>query len=766
MANIDAQITTGRDVSVQGIFRLRVLLFAALALASVLSLLALPSLDWRLNARELIPAGGVPERVQAAEAVFGLSDTMTVGFVPESGNVFAPEALTVVRDLSARLAAIPGVAHLTSLATVPQVAIDGGVLKVAPLLAEADVDGALGTRLAAEIGAAGQDNGLLVSRDHAATMLQMQLAPGADAEAVIASVQAMLGGRPDMVLTGARLAQAELGRALIRDLALFLPAMALILGALLLALYRHPLPVLVILGKLMVTTLLTAGVMAGLDIAVYVPTLILPVVILVIAVSDDIYVIDHCLAKLREDPALPWQDAIAAAMRRAVPAVTFSALTTSGGLLALMLTALTAYSDFALAGAIGIGLSYVLTLTLLPACLSLVRRPLALAAQARRARVQGGMAGLWRRRPRGRRLAMALSAVLLALGLVAVPRLTINDSWLANLPVDSAVRQADGVLSRHVAGTVQMALLVEDLAGGSLLDDAVAARVFAAERVLSEAKGVGAVQGVFDDILRTNAALSGQDFGPYADARRAQGLLPGELVQGDIVVRTFRRYPLAPRLTADGRMGLATLYLTGADYASVKALLDGPVAAVNGSDLGLRLTPYGEAWDGFRAIDLVTEGFPRTLIAALAITFLLAALLFRSLTAAFLVFLPTLCTILLLHGFLVVTGTSLGIATAMFAAIAIGASIDYAIHLLVAYRNALKVLPPAQALDAALALTAPATVSAALAVVGGISVLLLSKVPPNLDLGLLICASLILSAALSLTLIPAFLDGSMKRRDA
>ncbi|MFW2541021.1 efflux RND transporter permease subunit [Primorskyibacter sp. 2E107] len=738
--------------------RLRFVLFAVLMAAAVLSAVSLPDLEWRLNARELVPEEQTQAASREAEAVFGISDTLTIGVLARGGDVFAPGPLALVRDLSGALQQIPGVAHVRSLATVPQVSIDEGLLHVVPKLAERAPDRTLAETLRRDIVAAGKDNGLLVSRDHGATMIELQMSEDADPEAVIAAVGTTMSvhaAGAELILTGASLAQAELGRALVRDLAAFLPAMGLILGLLLFALYRHALPVLAILLKLALTILLTAGAMAGLGIAVYVPTLILPVVILVIAVSDDIYVIDQSLAQLGEQPAAAWQECIGRALVHAMPAVTFSALTTSGGLLALMLTRLTAYADFALAGAIGILISFLLTVSFLPACLALASRATAQTAQVRRERVRGLMRGLWLRRTERRGLVLGVMGLIAVIGLLAVPKLRINDSWLANLPAGSAVVVADESLSRHVAGTTQLHLLLADRQGGSLLDGTVARRVFEAERRLASAPGVGALVPVHDDIMRLNAALRGEAFHAFDHLRRVEGTAPGELLQGDMIVRTFRRYPLAPRTTADGSQGLVTLYLRAADYHSVGSVLNGAVAAVNASDLGLTLVPFGEAWDGYRAIDLVVDGFPKTLAGALLLTFGLAALLFRSLRAAFLVFLPTLSTILLLLALLAMAGKSLGIATAMFAAIAIGASVDYSIHLLVACRNAQNAgLDRRAAMDAALALTAPATISAALAAFGGLSVLILSSVPPNLDLGLLICASLVLSAALSLSLIP------------
>lgn len=749
------------------VIRCRFAVFLCLSLSAVFSAIQLPQLEWRLNARELIPADGAESRTRAAESVFGTSDTLVLAVIPGEGDVFAPSTLSTVKRLSDEISTLPGVETLRSISTVPQMTIDAGELTVVPKLAERPIDEALAKELRDDVERAGLDRGMLVAGDHRATTILVGLAAESDHDQIITAINRLIDAQddraPQLVLAGASLAQAELGSALICDLVAFLPATTLVLGFLLAALFRHTLPVFVILTKLALTTLLTAGAMVWLGLAVYVPTLILPVVILVIAVSDDIYVIDHCLNRSRQNPHADWQEVIAEGLRQTAPAVLFSALTTSGGLLALLLTDLNAYEDFALAGAAGILTSFLLTVLFVPVCLSLAGRGTVALAAERRRHVQVLFQGLWPSRPDPKRRVLCFAGAVVVLGCVAIPRLHINDNWLANLPEESRVVTAYATLSRHFTGTTQLHLLVEDTSGASLLDDSVAGRVFEADKRLAFAEGVGGFVPVHDDILRLNAALNGVPFETYDQIRRDGGTESGELVQGDLVIRTFRRYPLAPRVTTDGKNGVATLYLTDADYRSVGALLDGPIAALNGSDLGLRVTPYGEAWDGYRTIDLVVDGFPRTLAGALLATFLLVALLFMSLRAAMIVLLPTLSTVVLLHVLLVSVGKSLGIATAMFAAIALGAGIDYSIHLLVAYRNACNDgLAQDQALDAAMALTAPATLSAALAVFGGISVLVLSSVPPNLDLGILICASLVISAVLSLWLVPSMLSSPEK----
>ena len=103
-------------------------------------------------------------------------------------------------------------------------------------------------------------------------------------------------------------------------------------------------------------------------------------------------------------------------------------------------------------------------------------------------------------------------------------------------------------------------------------------------------------------------------------------------------------------------------------------------------------------------------------------------------------------------------GTPLGIANSMFAGIALGIGLDFAIHLATAYRQKLSQgMPASEALRSTLELTGPAVCVSAASITAGFSVLMLSEIAPNLQLGVMICLCLLTCAATTLLLIPSLL---------
>jgi len=94
----------------------------------------------------------------------------------------------------------------------------------------------------------------------------------------------------------------------------------------------------------------------------------------------------------------------------------------------------------------------------------------------------------------------------------------------------------------------------------------------------------------------------------------------------------------------------------------------------------------------------------------------------------------------------------------MFAGIALGIGLDFAIHLTTSYRQKLRQgLAAMEALRSTLELSGPAVCVSAASITAGFSVLLLSGIAPNVQLGVMICLCLLSCAVTTLLLIPSLL---------
>ncbi|MCA9669667.1 MAG: MMPL family transporter, partial [Myxococcales bacterium] len=140
-----------------------------------------------------------------------------------------------------------------------------------------------------------------------------------------------------------------------------------------------------------------------------------------------------------------------------------------------------------------------------------------------------------------------------------------------------------------------------------------------------------------------------------------------------------------------------------------------------------------------------------SLASALLPVLLIMMLLFRSLTAGLLASVPTLVTLLVIYGGMALIGVHLDIGTAMLACIILGAGVDYAVHLVAAWRGA----DVERAARNAVTRTGTAIWTNALAVAIGFGMLTLGKAKPLQNVGGLTAVAMIVAATATFALIPA-----------
>jgi len=165
--------------------------------------------------------------------------------------------------------------------------------------------------------------------------------------------------------------------------------------------------------------------------------------------------------------------------------------------------------------------------------------------------------------------------------------------------------------------------------------------------------------------------------------------------------------------------------------------------------------PFGDGWISYLTVRLLVVGQARSIATAVAWDLLVLLLIFRSLRTALLAVVPVAVSILLVFATLAATGTPLGTANSMFASIALGIGVDYSIHLVTLLRRG---RAAGMGRDAALASavfgSGPAILTSVFAIVAGFAVMLFSTVPPNRQLGALVCFTMALCAFITLLLLP------------
>jgi predicted RND superfamily exporter protein len=727
-----------------------------------------PRIRLRLDGRSLIPSD-LPQFAEGDKAAsrFALRDLVLIGVGnEEESGIYTPETLQRIARLSDGLSRVEGVVSgsVVSISTVPRVALVAGKVDTSPLFRPEDrLDTEAIQQLRREVVKRGYNTGMLVSADGKGAAIIAKVEPQADRYRLLEATRALIAsessGKDSIYLSGSALAQAVLGEATARDLARLIPAVIVVLGVMLFLSFRHVVPALLSLMEIGVSLLWMSGLMGLTGQPVFVTTLVLPVVLICVGVSDDVYALGHYFNEAERTDDSTTEATIVAAFSSAARSVSITAVSTVVGLLSMAAVSLTPLRVFGLFGSAAILFSTLFTFTLLPAMLALLKPHVRYKTEALGGRPAASALRFLTGHTSPRRVAIC-ALVVAVFAAVTIMRLRVDDSWIRNLPAKSDIVQGDRFFNEKMAGTTALELMVDATRGEWFNSVEGVSALGSLEWVLARVPHVGAVNSLFNDVVRTNASLIGLNYSAYRTALRT-GRLP--LMKADVdraftALSRSTQSPITERVDDDHRWTRVTVFIRDADYNRIDNVLRAAERETSDQGLGQKIVPFGDGWISYLTVRLLVEGQASSIALALVTDLILITVLLGSARMGLIAVLPVAFSLLLVLAALALTRTPLGIANSMFAGIALGIGLDFAIHLTTSYRERLRQgMPAIDALRSTLELSGPAVCVSAASITAGFSVLLLSEISPNVQLGVMICLCLLTCAVSTLLLIPSLL---------
>ena len=448
--------------------------------------------------------------------------------------------------------------------------------------------------------------------------------------------------------------------------------------------------------------------------------------------------------------------------------VVLAAVTTAAGFGGLATASIAAVREFGVITGLGIAYCALLALLFLPACVQVLRvRPRApRSEQTRRlARAMLAMSG-WVLAHR-RSIAVALPILLAGLAIAALG-LRYETDFTRFFRGRDTVMDRNLHVQRRLGGFVDFNVTISaprDDAGepqsGYFLDPEVLRDVARFEHEVRALPGVSWSYSFISELERMNLALSGRLEVPE---RRAALLLLARV--------------LAAMRDVGGAIGAAPLSADGTELHLNARVFDvredtfflegrlreflGRVERLAADTLPEELTV--QIWSGSVAALRLTEVLVRdhliSISVALVAVFAVAAIGFRSAALGVLALLPMAFGILVIVAFLAITGRSLDTLTMMFSSVAVGAGVDYAVHVIVGFLRRARGGAPGDAariIRATMVTSGRAIVINTVSLAAGLLVLALSSFTPVARLGGLLAATIAAAAIGSLAFVPALL---------
>jgi predicted RND superfamily exporter protein len=154
-----------------------------------------------------------------------------------------------------------------------------------------------------------------------------------------------------------------------------------------------------------------------------------------------------------------------------------------------------------------------------------------------------------------------------------------------------------------------------------------------------------------------------------------------------------------------------------------------------------------------------------SLLIAIVMVLIIVGLLLRSVAKGVYATIPIITTIIILFGFMGLTGIPLDIATVLVASIALGIGIDYSIHIITHFNHSFNISGDVEkALEETIMVSGKAIIINVVSVAAGFLVLLFSELVPLKNFGLLVALSMFGSGLGALTLLPVILILANRKR--
>jgi predicted RND superfamily exporter protein len=617
--------------------------------------------------------------------LFGSDEDLLLAVTAD--DLLEPSGLERLVRLSATVAAMDGVRKVFSLATISQIVPGEAGAEVVPLLPPQRDPASIRRELEAALDRNPDYTGWLISADRRTAGIVIEIDDRADDDeyraTLIASLRALEVGGGDGVslhLTGIAVQKYDVGALVARDQALLMPLAVAILGAALALFFRNLAGVALPLATTAVSVAVTQGIYGMVGLELNAITALLPPVIMVLAVAVSVHLVQGWVQAADD---LRGTERILAVVHKLAAPCFFCSLTTALGFSSLLLAELPAVRQFGLFAALGVVVSFIVGMTLVPVGLSLWPAAGAgvhavpehrwlvrlLAASARVSTERPGVI-------------LAIFVVLTAAAAAAIPQVRNNTDLVRFLKPTAALFRDTMFIDEHLTGVHALEFLVERRDGAPLVRPGDVARIERFERTAAALPDVAATTSILPVLRQLARAERGDDsLALPTDA--------GDLDYLFALLEAAEDRSLIDKLLApDARAARVTVRLHAVGTAVAAPLADRLTASAReifGADYTVEPTGafYHVAHDSNRLVRDQVRSFAVGILAVFAaIAFLLRSLRW---TAVSLV--PNVMPLVWTAGLMGATGIDLSSGTAMIASAVIGLVVDDTIHYLAEYRR-------------------------------------------------------------------------------
>jgi len=699
--------------------------------------------------------------------IFGLSDPVVIAIVNEGENgVFNPQTLSLVSSLTEKISNVENVDpdRITSIATENDIyGTDDGMI-VDPFFEYPPETLEQSLKVKENIMDFPLYVGSLVSKEGNATLIAAELLDkdkGLEVyESVLSIVEKLPKGDEKIFVAGEGAISGYLGSYIDSDATRLNPIAGLIITIILFITYRTfrgvLLPNLVVLGSITVGL----GLMSAANVPFYVITNALPVILIAIGVADGIHILGQYYEEVAKTPEASPKDITVRTMTEMWRPVTVTSFTDIAGFLAISFSSfMPPMKAFGVFASFGILAALLFSLFTIPAILVLLK-----PKQSSKISQAGGsdkfgkaMSGLGAAVSKNSIPTLVIASIILVVGILGALRLQVNEERIRNFKSSEKIYIADRAINKYLDGTTTLDIVVETDDTEGLFNPDYLKKIEALQEYIETLPNVSNTTSIVDYLKQMNRAMNedNKEFFKLPD-------------KSDLIAQYFLIYSASgdptdfeEEIDYDYRLANVRATMNSGLFTDIKKVIIPAQKYVDEkfNEPGLTANLAGRANVDFHWISGIKETHFRGVGLALLAVVIFTSLVFRSLVAGLLIVVPVSMAVLFIYAVMGYTGIWLGVGTSMFAAIAIGTGVDFAVHTL--DRLITLIRDEKRGIDEAFTMLFPSTGRALLfnfsALFLGFGVLVTSHVPPLIRFGSLVGVAALVSFLASQTVIPALI---------
>ncbi|MGD2246494.1 MAG: MMPL family transporter, partial [Candidatus Aminicenantes bacterium] len=731
-------------------FRWMIILF--FILASVFFASRIPKAEIESEMKSMLPSH-LASRIntEMIDELFGGTEMLMV--IIKTDDVLNPETLERAKNMSRQMKRIKGVDKVLSLFELKSIKEEEGAMIVNPAVKRIPRSEDEKDELRQEIMNNDLVYGSVVSEDFTLTAVIALLKTDVEDVFIVGEIKKLIENNPgeeEVVIGGLPNTRVVVTRSIQGDFRRLIPLAIISMLIFLFICFRQLRGVLLPFAVVMMSILVSMGMVPIIGWKIHVITIIVPVFL--IAVANDYGI--HLIAKYQElnveKSPLTSRDLAKGVFQSLSQPVLLTGLTTIAGMLCLLGHITIPARELGILASFGIVFALALSLFFIPAVLSLLPRakPVVRANnQSRRSpfleRILNFFGNFVSERPKTIVIAAFCTALVASIGIFYIVVDSDPNNYFSK---DSPIVRASDLINQNLGGAQSVAVVVE----GDIKDPRIMNKIDRLEKEMGELPEVGTTSSVARVVRMMSRALNDEGeelYDAIPDTRNA-------------IAQYFELYSMSGDPEDFEKM---------VDFPYENALITARINTTNTprlNDVKERVMEMTEndkeirLAGGFVMIlsdvaRLLVNGQMLSLGLAIVVIGILLMILFRSVAAGLISSIPLGLSVIVLFSLMGIFGIELNMATAMLSSIMIGVGVDYTIHFLWRYRAERRNgLGAPEAVKKTLTTTGRGIVFNALSVIVGFLVLFTSGFMPVRFFGFLVVVSIFSCLVGALVFIP------------